>query len=195
MHTAGFNDCSTPIALSLSRRSGKARDLVAPGPDDADLDRILAAASRVPDHGKLAPWRFVVITDREAFAALLQQLYRADKPGAGRTELEAMAAFAHQAPVLVALLSLPREGHIPRWEQTLSAGAAAQSLLMAAHGLGYAGNWLTGAPAYLAGIAEALGVPGGQVAGFFFLGTPAKPLEERPRPLLDEVVSRWPSQG
>jgi nitroreductase len=187
-----FNDRSTPLALALTRRSGKARDLVAPGPSPAELATILQAASRVPDHGKLAPWRFLVITDRPAFGQLLERLYRADKPDAGRLEIEAMHQFAAQAPVLVAIVSTPRESHIPIWEQQLSAGAAAQSLLMAAHAMGYAGNWLSGAPAYLPGIEQALGEPGGRIAGYFFLGTPSKPLEERPRPDPSAVIRHWP---
>jgi nitroreductase len=187
-----FNDRSTPIDLLLTRRSGKARDLVAPGPSPDELTTILSAAARVPDHGKLAPWAFVVIEDRAALSELLQRLYRQDKPEAGRLELEAMDAFARQAPALVALVSTPRESHIPLWEQQLSAGAAAQNLLVAAHALGFAGNWLTGAPAYLSGIAEALGHPGGRLVGWFFLGTAAKPLEERPRPDLAAVTRRWP---
>ncbi len=192
METPAFNDRSTPLALLLSRRSGKARDLVAPGPSDAELETILTAATRVPDHGKLAPWRFVLVEDRNAFAGLLTGLYRAGQPQAGRLEIEAMDSFARQAPTLVCLVSTPRDSHIPRWEQELSAGAAAQTLLMAAHAMGYAGNWLTGAAAYLPGLADALGVAGGRIAGFLFLGTLARPLEERPRPDLGSVVLRWP---
>lgn len=193
MDQPSFNDRSTPLGLLLTRRSGKARDLVAPGPTPDELAMILAAASRVPDHGKLFPWRFVVITDRAALAAELVLLYREAKPEAGRLEIDAIDSFARQAPALVALVSAPRESHIPKVEQLLSAGAAAQTLLIAAHALGYAGNWLTGAPAYLPGIAERLGIPGGEIAGWFFLGTPSRPLEERPRPALSEVVSHWPA--
>lgn len=192
MTQATFNDLSSPIDLLLTRRSGKARDLAAPGPSEAELATILQAAARVPDHGKLAPWRFVVIRDRAAFAQLLERLYRADKPFAGRLEIEALHQFANQAPTCVALFSLPRESHIPLWEQLLSAGAVAQNLLLATHALGYAGNWLSGAPATMPGIAEALGVPGGTIAGYFFLGTPTKPLEERPRPALEDIVTSWP---
>lgn len=192
MDPVDFNDRSSMVALLQTRRSGKARDLVAPGPDAGQLRQILSIASRVPDHGKLAPWRFVVIGDRTSFGALLVRLYKAQKPDAGRLELEAMEAFARQAPVLVALVSLLREGAIPAWEQELSAGAAAQNLLLAAHAQGFVGNWLTGSPACLPGIADELGVPGGRIAGFFFLGTAARPLEERPRPTLDDVVLNWP---
>ncbi|WP_448585589.1 nitroreductase family protein [Thermaurantiacus sp.] len=188
-----LNDLSSPLAFLLSRRSAKARDLVAPGPDPAALDTILSAAMRVPDHGKLAPWRFIVIEDRDRFAQTLLSLYLADRPGAGRLEREAMDAFARQAPALVAVVSLVRESHIPAWEQELSAGAAAFALLAAAHASGFAGSWLTGAAAYLPGMAEALGVPGGRIAGFLFIGTPSRPLEERPRPAASDVVLRFPS--
>lgn len=188
-----FNDRSSAIDLLLTRRSGKARDMIAPGPSPAELETILAAAARVPDHGKLAPWAFVLIEDRAALSALLQRLYLADKPEAGRLELEAMDNFARQAPTLVAMLSTPRDSHIPLWEQHLSAGAAAQNLLVAAHAQGFVGNWLTGAPAYLPGIADALGHPGGKLVGWFFLGTPTKPLEERPRPDMRSITSRWPA--
>lgn len=187
-----FNDTSSALALMLSRRSGKARDLIAPGPNATELATILKAASRVPDHGKLAPWRFVVIRDRPAFAQLLERLYRDDKPEAGRLEIEAMHSFAHQAPCLVVLVSFPRPSHIPLWEQQLSAGASSMALLVAAHASGFTANWLTAAPAYLPGMADALGVPGGTVAGYFFIGTPTKPLEERPRPDLEEIVGYWP---
>lgn len=187
-----FNDRSTTVDLLLTRRSGKARDMVAPGPTADQLATILGAAARVPDHGKLAPWAFVEITDRPALSELLQRLYRVDKPEAGRLELEAMDNFARQAPTLVAMVSTPRESHIPLWEQQLSAGAAAQNLLVAAHALGFVGNWLTGAPAYLPGIADALGHPGGRLVGWFFLGTPARPLEERPRPDMAAITTRWP---
>ncbi|MFN7177323.1 MAG: nitroreductase [Thermaurantiacus sp.] len=184
-----FNDRGSALSLLLTRRSARARDLVAPGPSKAQLATILAAATRVPDHGKLAPWRFVEVTDREAFAALITGAWRAERPDAGRLEIEALDAFARQAPCLVAALSCPRESHIPQWEQELSVGAAIMNLLLAAHAMGFAGNWLTGAAAYLKAVADALG---GRPAGFLFLGTPSKPLEERQRPEPAAAISRWP---
>ncbi|MFQ3667116.1 MAG: nitroreductase family protein [Sphingomonadaceae bacterium] len=186
-----FNVTATPLDLLLTRRSAKARDLVAPGPDGATLAQILTAASRVPDHGKLAPWRFVVIEDRARFADLILERYAAERPEAGRLERQALRDFAHQAPCLVAVVSALRESHIPAWEQELSAGAATAHLLLAAHAAGFAGNWLTGAAAYLPGVADALGVPGGRIAGFVFLGTASRELEERPRPALADVVLRF----
>jgi nitroreductase len=190
-----FNNLSTPLSLVETRRSAKPRDMIAPGPDDAQLDRILAAAMRVPDHGKLAPWRFVVISAgrRQAFADLLTSAYRAQKPDAGRLEIEAMEQFAQQAPAMVAVLSTPVEqSKIPLWEQELSAGALCMNLLVATHASGFTGCWLTGWPAYSDDVRDALGGrPGDRVAGFVFIGTPGRLLEERPRPDFEAVVSRW----
>src|SRR3546814_9536185 len=127
-----LNDRSTPLVLLSSRRSGKPRDLVAPGPDAAQLDRILTIAARTPDHGKLAPWRFVVVPEarRDAFAALLHDAYLAERPEAKRLELEAVEQFARQAPTLVVALSAPRtESHIPLWEKQLSRSEACMNLL------------------------------------------------------------------
>ena len=138
-----FNDTHTPLSLLLSRRSGKPRDMVAPGPDAEQMATILSAASRVPDHGKLAPWRFVTVaTDqRDTLADLLVTAYRAEKPEAGKLELDAMVQFAQQAPALVVVLSSPvSSSKIPLWEQELSVGAACMQLLNAAHALGFVGG-------------------------------------------------------
>lgn len=190
-----FNDLSSPAALLATRRSGKPRDMVAPGPDEAQLSAILSAAMRVPDHGKLAPWRFVIVESdrREAFADMLKSAYLADKPGAGRLELEAMEQFARQAPTLVAVLSTPVESSkIPLWEQELSAGAVCMNLLAATHAAGFVGSWLTGWPAYSAHVLRSLGGrDSDRIAGFVFIGTPSRGLEERPRPAYEAVVSTW----
>jgi nitroreductase len=129
---------------------------------------------------------------RASFAALVERAYVAEKPEAGRLELQAMRDFAAQAPALVVVMSHPHPGsHIPLWEQQLSVGAACMNLLHAAHAQGFVGNWLTGWAAYSAAVREAIGEPGEIVAGFMFIGTAAKPLEERPRPALDDVVRMW----
>lgn len=195
-----FNDLSTPLSLLATRRSGKARDLAAPGPDAAQLEAILGIATRVPDHGKLAPWRFVTVEpdQREAFAALLLKAYLADKPEAGRLEREAVDSFARQAPTLVVVISVPNtDSSVPVWEQELSAGAACMNLLTAAHAHGFVGSWLTGWASYSSMVRDAFGGPNDRIAGFIFLGTPTKPLEERPRPDLATVAGRWayPSQA
>jgi len=190
-----FNDRTSTLSLLLTRRSGKARDLAAPGPSNAQLRDILAAAQRVPDHGKLNPWRFVIVpgAQREALAGVIETAYRSEKPTAGKLEIEAVRAFALEAPTLVVVLSTPSpKSHIPLWEQQLSAGAACQTLLVAAHALGFAGNWLTGWPAYNRGVIAALGGDAdAAIAGFLYLGTVTGDLSERPRPDYDAVVSTW----
>jgi nitroreductase len=189
-----FNDLTSPLALLSSRRSGKARDMMEPGPSASDLEAMLAAAMRVPDHGKLAPWRFVVIDQaaRPAFARLLEESYLAEKPGASRAELEAMRNFAAHAPCLIVLMArLDPAHHIPVWEQQLSVGAAAMQLLNAGHALSYVGNWLTGWAAYSPAVTAALGAAEEKIAGFFFFGTATKALEERPRPTPEAIVRHW----
>ena len=189
-----FNDTSSPLALLRTRRSGKPRDMVAPGPDAAQLRTILSSAIRVPDHGKLAPWRFVVVRrdQRVALAKVIVDAYLAEKPDAGRLEIDAMEQFAHQAPALVVALSAPvSQSKIPIWEQQLSAGAAIMNLLTAAHALGFVGGWLTGWPSYNKTVRDAFGTGDERIAGFIFLGSPARPLEERPRPDYADVVREW----
>ena len=191
---AMFNDLSTPLSLLSTRRSGKPRDLAAPGPDDAQLRQILEIAARTPDHGKLAPWRFVIVPadKRAALAEMITDAYRAERPQAARLEIEALEQFATQAPTLVVVLSSPRpDSHIPLWEQELSAGAACMNLLHAAHALGFAGGWLTGWAAYSDAVRDAFGAEPERVAGYIFLGTPGKQLEERPRPDLQKIISTW----
>ncbi|QDX26232.1 nitroreductase [Sphingomonas suaedae] len=189
-----FNDITTPLSLLRTRRSGKARDLIAPGPGAAQLRTMLEIAARTPDHGKLAPWRFVVVPQetRDALAAALIDAYRAEKPDAGRLEIEAIDQFARQAPCLVVVLYSPRvDSHIPRWEQELSAGAATMNLLHAAHAMGFAGSWLTGWAAFSDAVRDLFGAAPERIAGFVFIGTQSRPLEERPRPDLDAIVSNW----
>lgn len=189
-----LNDTSSILALLETRRSGRPRDLVAPGPDAAQLRRILAVATRTPDHGKLHPWRFVTVRSgqRADFAALLDRAYRAANPDPGRLEIEANERFAHQAPALIVALSSPTEGHkIPVWEQQLSCGAACMNLALAAHALGFAAGWVTGWAAYSPIVRDAFGAAPERIAGFLFIGTPGMALEERLRPAYDEVVSLW----
>jgi nitroreductase len=191
-----FNDRSSLLSYLATRRSCRPRDLVEPGPDPAQLRRILEIAARTPDHGKLFPWRFVHVAAgrRAAFAEMLQAAYRAGKPQTpARLEIEAVQRFATQAPELVVLLSSPVEGHkIPVWEQELSCGAAAMNLLHAAAASGFGGGWVTGWAAYSQPVLEALGGRSPErIAGFLFLGTAAAELEERPRPALEDVVREW----
>ena len=169
--------------------------MVAPGPDAGQLHDIIALALRTPDHGKLAPWRIVTIADdrRGDFAKLLKDAWVAENPGAAGMDLSALDQFAHQAPSLVVLISTPVPGvKIPVWEQQMSAGAVGMNLLHAAHAHGFVGSWLTGWAAYSPHVAKAFGVADGDtIVGYFFFGTAAADLSERPRPEYDDVVSSW----
>lgn len=190
-----FNDKNSLISYLHSRRSGRPREMVAPGPDAAQLRAILESAIRTPDHGKLAPWRFILVPDdkRDALSKLLTAAYLKEKPDAGRLELEAMDSFARQAPALiVALFSPVSPSKIPLWEQQLSMGAACMNLLHGAHALGFTGGWVTGWPAFNHDVAQAFGAGADdKIAGFLYIGTPGRDLEERPRPPYDEVVHVW----
>jgi nitroreductase len=189
-----LNDASSALSLLQTRRSGRPRDLVEPGPDAEQLRQIFAIASRTPDHGKLAPWRFVHVRkqDRAALEQLLLGAYRAANPDAARLEIEAVQRFAHQAPELViAMFSPVEQTKIPLWEQQLSCGAALMNLLHAAHALGFAAGWITGWAAYSEPVRQAFAREKETIAGFVFIGPPARELEERPRPALDFVASEW----
>jgi len=190
-----FNDISSLRSHLATRRSGKARDMVAPGPDAATLRAIIALALRTPDHGKLAPWRIVTVADdqRDAFAQLLKQAWVDENPGAAGMDLSALDQFAHQAPTLLVLLSTPvTDSKIPLWEQQMSAGAVGMNLLHAAHAHGFVGSWLTGWAAYSPAVVQAFGARAGDtIVGYFFLGTAGADLSERPRPEYDDVVSAW----
>ncbi len=188
-----LNDRSSLLTHLSTRRSGKPRDLAGPGPSLDQMREMVEIAARTPDHGKLAPWRFVIVPDdkREALASLLADSYRAEKPDAGRLEIESMLQYARQAPALIVVLSAPKGSKIPHWEQQLSVGAATMNLLHAAHAMGFAGGWLTGWPAYSDAVRDAFGSAEEKIAGFVFIGTPSRELEERPRPELDAVLSVW----
>ncbi|HEV2043933.1 MAG TPA: nitroreductase [Sphingomicrobium sp.] len=189
-----LNDRSSFLSLLETRRSGRPREMVAPGPTEAELEQILTIAARTPDHGKLFPWRFVIVGagQRAALADLLTKALPESDPEAGPAHYQKAVEFAHQAPTLVVLVAAPVADHkIPLWEQQLSVGAAGMNLLTAAHALGYVGGWLTGWAAYSEQVRAAFCGPGERIAGFLFLGTPGVELQERPRAPLATVVRHW----
>ena len=189
-----LNDLSSTLALLETRRSGRPREMAGPGPTEAELERMLAIAARTPDHGKLFPWRFVTVAanQRDALAALLHHSLAEHDPEATDAHREKEKEFAHYPGALVVLVSAPVHGHkIPVWEQELSCGAAGMNLLMAVHAMGYVGGWVTGWRAYDERVRAALCGPGERIAGFIFIGTPGRELEERPRPPLSAVVRPW----
>jgi nitroreductase len=188
-----FNDLTSLPLYLATRRSGKPRDMIAPGPDAFTLDAILKLAMRTPDHGKLFPWRFIKVENRKAFVGLLECAFLAANPDARSAQTEAAVAPGKMAPTLVILLYAPQESaKIPKWEQQLSVGAVAMNLLHAAHAHGFVASWITGWAAYDDTVREALCVGEEQVAGFFYIGTANQPLEERPRAEFDAVVRTFP---
>ena len=186
-----LNDRSSALSLLETRRSAKPRELVGPGPSPQELERILAIAARVPDHGKLTPWRFVIVGDdqRNALGALLRQALAEHDPCATIARHQKEDEFAHYAGQLVVLVSAPTPDHkIPVWEQELSCGAAGMNLLLAAEALGYVAGWVTGWRTYSERVRAAFCAPGERLAGFIFIGHPSRELEDRPRPQLSYVV-------
>jgi nitroreductase len=189
-----LNDRSSILSLLETRRSGKPRELVGPGPTAEELERILAIAARTPDHGKLFPWRFVSIAEdqRDAFGALLREALADEDPDAPPARGQKEDEFAHYAGQLVVLISAPVENHkIPLWEQQLSSGAAGMNLLLAAHALGFVAGWVTGWRAYSERVRQAFCGPGERIAGFIFIGHAARGLDERPRAPLATVWRPW----
>jgi nitroreductase len=182
------------LKLLLSRRSGSAKAMTSPGPDASELRQILSAASHVPDHGKLFPWRFIVVEGeaRGRLGDILVECLEKEAPVAPERASAERGRFL-RAPVVVAVVSRVREMiPIPEWEQILSAGAVCQTMLIAATSLGYVANWITEWPAYHPLVRERLGLkPGERIAGFVYMGTSSVPLEERARPELDTIVSRF----
>ena len=186
---------SDALDILLTRRSVKAVDLQDPGPDAATLERILAAGIRVPDHGKLGPWRLHVFEGeaRAQFGAVLANRFRELNPGAEDEMIHAEQGRFLRAPVVVAVTSRVLSGiKIPEWEQQLSSGAVCQNLLVAATLAGYKAQWLTEWYAYDAVVDRALGLEEDErVAGFVYIGSGDETPPERPRPTPEVVVSRW----
>jgi nitroreductase len=189
-----LNDRSSPLSLLETRRSGKPRDLVGPGPTQVELERILTIAARTPDHGTLTPWRFVAVgsDQRNALADLLLEALAEENPEATDKHREKELTFAHYAGQLVVLVSAPIPDHkIPVWEQQLSCGAAGMNLLLAAHALGFVAGWVTGWRAYSKRVLDALCEPGERIAGFIFVGHANSELVDRERPALSAVFHPW----
>ena len=184
------------IELLLSRRSVTAMMLGEPGPDDAALDKILRIATRVPDHGKLTPWRIQILRAeaQRRLGDLLAELFVKANPDANNKQIEFERNRPQRAPLLLVVTSKLRKDHkIPEMEQMLSGGAVCYSVLVAAKALGFSAQWLTEWPAYRTEVVEALGHDPAidRIIGFLYLGTATEAPQERPRPALAEVVSEW----
>ena len=189
-----IRDCGA-LELLVSRRSGSVKAMTDPGPSASELELILGAAARVPDHGKLAPWRFIVFEGeaRTRFGELLAECVLLDDPQASEERLRLECERFLRGPTIVAVVSRVREGiPIPEWEQILSAGAACQNLVLAAHAIGYVANWITEWCAYHPRVRDELGLKSGErIAGFIYLGSTSVPLEERKRVDFRSLVTRY----
>jgi nitroreductase len=180
-----------------SRRSVKADKLVEPGPNEHQLDTILRIASRVPDHKKLVPWRFIVVAgdQRRALGERLAHITTQKEPEASDSRLDIERNRFMRSPVTIAVVShTVYHPGAPEWEQVLSAGAACMNLVHAAHALGFAAHWLTEWYAYDESARHAIGLnPKERIAGFIHIGTPQERPEERERPELGAIVSYYDS--
>lgn len=179
----------------LTRRSVSARLLSEPGPDETALEKILQGASRVPDHGKIHPWRFILIRGeaRKTLGQVLRAAYTDQEADAPEAKLDLEAQRFTRAPLVIAVVSSIIVPHkIPEWEQSLSAGAVCLNLLYSAHAMGFGANWITEWCAYHPKVRAALGVASHEkIAGFVYIGTATEKPQDRPRPALSEVVSEW----
>jgi nitroreductase len=185
---------SEVLRFLARRRSLPVRDLGEPGPTAAELDRLLALAVRVPDHGKLAPWRFVVLAGdaRARLGEAVAAAFLARQPDAQPPSIEAERSRFLRAPTVVAVVSAPvANPKVPEWEQVLSAGAVCHQLLLAANAMGFAAQWITEWYGYDHRVLAALGLGGGErLAGFVYLGTARAEAEERARPDVGAKVTR-----
>jgi nitroreductase len=181
------------LELLKTRRSPRISDLTEPGPNTAELETLLTVAARVPDHGKLVPWRFVVMQGdkKKQIAEALIPIFRASHPEATEDQIRKEPERFLHSPVIVAVIS--RAGphaRIPEWEQVLSAGAACMNLVIAAHALGFGANWVSGWAAYERPALDLIGVSlDERVAGYVHIGSIKGIQEERPRPALKDIVT------
>ena len=183
------------IDLLSTRRSVKPRDMTTPGPSAAELETILSIGARVPDHGKLAPWRFIVFEgDARARAGdIIAEVYAAKNPAAAPEAIATEKRRLMDAPLVIAVVStIKPHPKVPPWEQELSAGASCMNIVTSATALGYGANWLTGWFAFDRDVLERFGLQAHEkLAGFIHIGTAAAAVEDRLRPDLKDILKRF----
>jgi nitroreductase len=182
-------------ALDLLLTRDSALKLEAPGPGEAELDTMFQSAVRAPDHGRLRPWRFVVIEadKRPRFGDLMADAMHRREPDASGEMLDRERAKALRAPtIVVAAARVQKDHRIPAVEQIAAAAAAAQNIMLAAHALGYGAMWKTGDPAYDSGVKTALGLNADdEIMGFLYLGTRSGGTSPAVRPAARDQVTVW----
>lgn len=179
------------LALLAGRRSSSPGVLKAPAPAGQDLDDLLRLAARVPDHGKLNPWRFIV-AEGEAKTDLARRLepLAAEQPDPAKAA--AVLTKLREPPMAVVVVSRPQPAKIAEWEQVLSAGAACTAMIISATAMGYGANWITDWYSYDERGRTVMGLlPGERVAGVVLLGTPSEAPLERVRPDVAALTTRW----
>ncbi len=183
------------IELLKTRRSVKPREMSGPGPSPAELETILTIGARVPDHGKLAPWRFIVFEGdgRRRAGEVIAAVFARKNPQASAAEIEVEKNRLMEAPLVIGLVSFTRHHpKVPAYEQELSAGASAMNILTAATAFGYGACWLSGWFMFDRDVLDGLGLKADEkLAGLIHIGKPAKPSEDRPRPALADIVTRF----
>jgi nitroreductase len=183
------------IELLKTRRSVKPREMSGPGPSPAELETILTIGARVPDHGKLAPWRFIIFEGdaRERAGEVIAKVFARKNPGAAAADVETERKRLTDAPLVIGIVSFTKpHPKVPAFEQELSAGASVMNIVTAATALGYGACWLTGWFAFDRDVLDGLGLkPDEKLAGFVHIGKPTRPSEDRPRPVLSEIVTRF----
>jgi len=182
-------------AMEMLLRRESALKLVSPGPDQEELDKMFESALRAPDHGRLRPWRFVVVPEerRERFGELMADCLRRMEPNAPADALQRERDKAMRAPVIVVVAAAVHRGHkIPEVEQLVSAAAAAENIMLAATAQGFGAMWKTGAPAYDAAVKQALGLDAdNDIVGFLYVGTQVGGGSPAARPVVRDLVSVW----
>jgi len=190
-----LNDRSDALTLLATRRSASVKAMTGPGPTPEQLSKLLELAVRVPDHGKLTPWRFILFEGeaRGAFGNVLAARWRELHPDHGEATMAQARGFFERAPTVLAVVSCAAPHvKIPEWEQVLSAGAVCQNILVAATAMGLGCQWNTDWCAYDAKTRAAMGLePHENIAGFIYLGTPSEPVTDRPRPDPAALLTRW----
>jgi len=186
------------LALFETRRSVAPHLMTGPGPTPEERDRLLRIASRIPDHGKLAPWRFIVFEGEARVQAgtMLAKRFRERQPDATEDMVAIEAKRLARAPMVIAVVSKSAPHFkIPEWEQELSAGAVCTALTFAANAMGFVTAWLTEWFAYDEQVRAAFGLtPEERIAGFIHIGRSTEKPADRPRPALDEIVSFFKPQ-
>jgi nitroreductase len=190
-----LNDRSSLLSFLKTRKSASAKAMGAPGPDAATLRDILSIAVRVPDHGKLNPWRFILFEGqaRQDVGEKLRTRFAALHPDYPAESVDSQKGLFLRAPVVVAVVSTAAEhSKIPVWEQLMSSAAVCYNLVLAAQAHGFDAQWQSDWVAYDEGAKAAMGIAATeQVAGLIYIGTSTVPLEDRPRPTLDALITRW----